>query len=169
MCWTSSPARVSAIRVRRRYSSTAVIKVLTDLFLLCGIPDYTRSDNELDLAAEADRQWIWGGRGPHGVHRAGLALEEWLHRELQSAVAGQTLHWRDLLHTGRGPSLHRTWAASLQCRPAPGQLGIPPIRPGSDHPIKLASFDLVRVNEGSHALGRGLRPVAIKLYCVGKE
>ena len=42
-----------AIRVRRRLSSTNVIEVLTDLFLLRGIPAYIRSDNGPEFVAAA--------------------------------------------------------------------------------------------------------------------
>ncbi len=47
-----------AIRVRRRLCSTDVIAVLTDLFLLRGIPAYIRSDNGPEFVAAAVRQWI---------------------------------------------------------------------------------------------------------------
>ena len=47
-----------AIRVRRKLSSTDVIDVLTDLFILRGIPAYVRSDNGPELVAEAVRRWI---------------------------------------------------------------------------------------------------------------
>ena len=47
-----------AIRVRRKLSSVVVIDVLTDLFILHGIPAYVRSDNGPELVAEAVRRWI---------------------------------------------------------------------------------------------------------------
>ncbi len=47
-----------AIRVRRKLSSIEVIDVLTDLFILRGIPGYIRSDNGPELVAEAVRRWI---------------------------------------------------------------------------------------------------------------
>ena len=47
-----------AIRVRRKLSSTDVIDVLTDLFILRGIPAYIRSDNGPEFVAEAVRRWI---------------------------------------------------------------------------------------------------------------
>ena len=47
-----------AIRVRRKLSSRDVIDVLTDLFILRGIPAYIRSDNGPEFVAEAVRQWI---------------------------------------------------------------------------------------------------------------
>ena len=47
-----------AIRVRRKLNSTDVIDVLTDLFILRGIPAYIRSDNGPEFVAEAVRKWI---------------------------------------------------------------------------------------------------------------
>ena len=47
-----------AIRVRRKLSSADVIDVLTDLFILRGVPAYIRSDNGPEFVAEAVRYWI---------------------------------------------------------------------------------------------------------------
>jgi transposase InsO family protein len=47
-----------AIRVKRRLNSTDVIDVLTDLFILRGVPAYIRSDNGPEFVAEAVRKWI---------------------------------------------------------------------------------------------------------------
>ena len=45
-----------AIRARRKRSSADVIDVLTDLFVLRGIPAYIRSDNGPEFIAGAVRQ-----------------------------------------------------------------------------------------------------------------
>jgi putative transposase len=47
-----------AIRVKRRLNSVDVIDVLTDLFLLRGIPAYVRSDNGPEFVAKAVQAWI---------------------------------------------------------------------------------------------------------------
>ncbi len=47
-----------AIRARRKLSSADVTDVLTDLFVLRGIPAYIRSDNGPEFVAGAVRQWI---------------------------------------------------------------------------------------------------------------
>ena len=47
-----------AIRVRRKLNSVDVIDVLTDLFILRGIPDFIRSDNGPEFVAEKVRDWI---------------------------------------------------------------------------------------------------------------
>ena len=47
-----------AIRVERKLSSSNVIDILTDLFILRGVPAWIRSDNGPELVAGAVRQWI---------------------------------------------------------------------------------------------------------------
>ena len=47
-----------AIRIDRRLRSTDVIDVLSDLFILRGIPVHIRSDNGPEFVAKAVRDWI---------------------------------------------------------------------------------------------------------------
>jgi len=46
------------IRIDRKLNSTAVIDVLTDLFILRGVPGHVRSDNGPEFIAKAVRDWI---------------------------------------------------------------------------------------------------------------
>ena len=47
-----------AIRVGRRLRSADVIDVLSDLFILRGVPSFIRSDNGPEFVAKAVREWI---------------------------------------------------------------------------------------------------------------
>ena len=47
-----------AIRVNRRLKATVVIDVLSDLFILRGVPVHIRSDNGPKFIAKALREWI---------------------------------------------------------------------------------------------------------------
>lgn len=47
-----------AIRVRRKLNSLDVIDVLTDLFILRGVPAFIRSDNGPEFVAQSVRDWI---------------------------------------------------------------------------------------------------------------
>lgn len=47
-----------AIRVNRKLKSVDVIDVLSDLFILRGVPGYIRSDNGPEFVAKAVRDWI---------------------------------------------------------------------------------------------------------------
>ncbi len=46
------------IRVGRKLNSTDVLDALTDLFILRGPPEYTRSDNGPEFIAQKVRDWI---------------------------------------------------------------------------------------------------------------
>ena len=47
-----------AVRVKRKLNANEVIDALTDLFILRGVPAYTRSDNGPEFIAEAVKGWI---------------------------------------------------------------------------------------------------------------
>lgn len=47
-----------AIRLDRKLKSTDVIDVLSDLFILRGVPEHVRSDNGPEFIAKAVREWI---------------------------------------------------------------------------------------------------------------
>ena len=47
-----------AIRIGRKLNSTDVIDVLSDLFILRGVPGHVRSDNGPEFIAKAVRDWI---------------------------------------------------------------------------------------------------------------
>ena len=47
-----------AIRIDRRLKSIDVIDVLSDLFILRGVPGHIRSDNGPEFVAKAVQQWI---------------------------------------------------------------------------------------------------------------
>lgn len=47
-----------AIRINRKLNSTDVIDVLSDLFILCGVPGHVRSDNGPEFIAKAVQDWI---------------------------------------------------------------------------------------------------------------
>ena len=47
-----------AIRIDRKLKSTDVIDVLSDLFILRGVPEHIRSDNGPEFVAKAVRKWI---------------------------------------------------------------------------------------------------------------
>ena len=72
-----------AIRVARKLKAIDVIDVLSDLFILRGIPAYIRSDNGPEFVAEAVQGLDRGCRCQDRLHRARQPLGERLHRELQ--------------------------------------------------------------------------------------
>ena len=47
-----------AIRIDRRLKAIDVIDVLSDLFILRGVPEHVRSDNGPEFVAKAVQEWI---------------------------------------------------------------------------------------------------------------
>ena len=71
------------IRIARQLKSTDVIDVLSDLFILRGIPGHIRSDNGPEFVAKAVRELDSGGRRQDRLHHARQPVGEWLLRVLQ--------------------------------------------------------------------------------------
>ncbi len=64
-----------AIRVNRKLNSVDVIDVLTDLFILRGVPAFIRSDNGPEFIAEAVKM-DQSCRRKDRLHRTRLAMGE---------------------------------------------------------------------------------------------
>ena len=47
-----------AIRINRTLKSSDVIDLLSDLFILRGVPEHVRSDNGREFVAKAAQDWI---------------------------------------------------------------------------------------------------------------
>jgi putative transposase len=60
-----------AIRVARKLKAIDVIDVLSDLFILHGIPAHIRSDNGPEFVAKAVQEWIAVAGCQDRLHRAG--------------------------------------------------------------------------------------------------
>jgi len=81
-----------------------VIDVLSDLFILRGIPAHIRSDNGPEFVAKAVQEWIaYIERG-----------SQWENGFIESFNARLLDERRDFLHFTRSPDRHRELAAPLQ-------------------------------------------------------
>ena len=72
-----------AIRFARRLKAIDVIDVLSDLFILRGIPGHIRSDNGPEFVAKAVQDWIAAAGAKTAYIERGQPLGERLHREFQ--------------------------------------------------------------------------------------
>ena len=105
-----------AIRVSRRLKAIDVIDVLSDLFILRGVPGHIRSDNGPEFIAKALQEWI-GAVGAKTAYIApGSPWENGFVESFNARLRGRTTQRRDLLPVERGPDHHRELAAPLQCR-----------------------------------------------------
>ena len=92
-----------AIRIDRKLKSVDVIDVLSDLFILRGVPERLRSDNGPEFVAKAVQDWI-AAVGAKAAYIAPGSPGERLHRELQRSAPGRAAEWGDFLFArgGRG-------------------------------------------------------------------
>ena len=67
-----------AIRVKRKLNSIDVIDVLTDLFILRGVPAFIRSDNGPELVAEVVQKWIKAVATKSAYIVPGSPMGEWV-------------------------------------------------------------------------------------------
>jgi transposase InsO family protein len=103
-----------AIRIDRKLKSVDVIDVLSDLFILRGVPERLRSDNGPEFVAKAVQRLDRGCGSEGGLYRAGQPLGERLHRELQRSAPGRAAGWGDFLFARGGQDRGRKLAAPLQ-------------------------------------------------------
>ena len=103
-----------AIRVRRKLSSADVVDVLTDLFILRGIPTYIRSDNGPEFVAEAVRRWIAAVGARTAFIEPGSPWENGYIESFNGAATRRAPEWGNLLHPQGSPGPYRSLAAPLQ-------------------------------------------------------
>jgi transposase InsO family protein len=70
-----------AIRINRKLKAIDVIDVLSDLFILRGVPGHIRSDNGPEFIAKALQDWIAAVGAKTRIHRARQPLGERLYRK----------------------------------------------------------------------------------------
>ena len=131
-----------AIRVRRKLSSADAIDVLTDLFIVRGIPGYIRSGNGPEFVADTVRQCITAVGARAAFIEPGSPWENGYIESFNAWLRDEFLNGEILLHPKGSPGAHRRiMTASLQRRtptPTP-QPGIPDVGSGDDCDAELAA------------------------------
>ena len=103
-----------AIRVARKLKSIDVIDVLSDLFILRGVPGHIRSDNGPEFVAKAVQEWITAVGAKTAYITPGSPWENGYVESFNARLRDELLRRRNLLHVARGSDRHRELAASLQ-------------------------------------------------------
>ena len=103
-----------AIRVNRKLNSTDVIGVLSDLFIMRGVPGHVRSDNGPEFVAKAVRDWIGAVGAKTAYIEPGSPWENGYCEKLQLEASLRATRWRDFLYLGGSQSDHRKLASLLQ-------------------------------------------------------
>jgi transposase InsO family protein len=137
-----------AIRVGRKLKAADVIDVLTDLFILRGVPGHIRSDNGPEFVAKAVQGWIAAVGAKTAYIAPGQPVGERVRGELQRPPARRAAGRRDLLHAARGRGGDRKLAAPLQRRTPARLARLPAARAGG-------------VRAGSRRLARGATPAGL--------
>ena len=79
-----------SIKVKRKLNSTDVIDVLTDLFIIRGVPAFIRSDNGPEFVAEAVMNWIRAVGAKTAYIEPGSPWE-WGQYRLKSSIINDSL------------------------------------------------------------------------------
>ena len=111
-----------AIRIDRKLKSVDVIDVLSDLFILRGVPERLRSDNGPEFVAKAVQDWIAAVGAKAALYRAGQPMGERLHRELQRSAPGRAAEWGDFLFARGGQDRGRKLAEPPLQRQTPARV-----------------------------------------------
>ena len=129
-----------AIRIDRKLDSTAVIDVLTDLFILRGVPGHVRSDNGPEFIAKAVRDWLDAVGAKTAFIEPCSPWEngycESFNSKLRDGDRIRSPKWRDLLLAGRGSRGDRGMARPLQYSAAPLVPGLSAAR-AAGHPLAV--------------------------------
>ena len=124
-----------AIRVARKLKAVDVIDVLSDLFILRGIPGHIRSRNGPEFVAQAVQDWIKAVGAKTAYIAPGSPWENGYGRELQRPPPGRAPRWGDLPQPAGSRDRDRKLAAPPQHRPAPRLVGPQAARARGPHPV----------------------------------
>ena len=105
-----------AIRVSRKLKSIDVIDVLSDLFILRGVPGHIRSDNGPEFIAKAVREWIAAVGAKTAYIEPGSPWENGYCESFNGKLRDELLNGEIFYTLAGGPDRHRELATALQPR-----------------------------------------------------
>ena len=115
-----------AIRVDRKLNSDNVINVLSDLFILRGVPSFIWSDNAPEFVAQAVRDWIKAVGAKSDLHRTGPPLGKWICESFNARFRDEFLNGEIFYSLREAQILIEEWRkhyntkrphSALDCRP----------------------------------------------------
>ena len=105
------------IRIGRKLKSTDVIDVLSDLFILRGIPTHVRSDNGPEFIAQALRDWLAAVESKTAYIMPGSPWENGYCESFNSKLRDELLNGEIFYTLKEAKIVIQTWRA-LQNHPA---------------------------------------------------
>ena len=166
------------IRVSRKLNSTDVIDVLSDQFILRGVPSHIRSDNGPEFIATAVRNWIAAVGARTAYIEPGSPWENGYCESFNSKLR-EAAGWRDLLQPRRGKDRHRELAPPLQYKAPAFIPGLPTASSavpavtgfatrnrfaGPGHSTVAAKPSCTKIGNGPPRWGRTVRKAGGHLY-----
>ena len=94
-----------------------MIDVLSDLFILRGVPAHVRSDNGPEFIAKSVQAWIAAVGAKTAYIAPGSPWENGYVESFNARLRDELSEWRDLLHPEGGADHHRKLASALQHDP----------------------------------------------------
>jgi hypothetical protein len=169
------------IRIDRKLNSTDVIDVLSDQFILRGIPGHIRSDHGPEFIARAVREWIVAVGARTAFIEPGSPWENGYCESFNSKLRDELLQGEIFYSLAEGDR-HRSLASALQHPTTALIAGLSPTSPrgravaGSanwiscaGHPSRGAETRHELRNEPDHSMGAGQvcgsRPQSLILGC----
>ena len=105
-----------AIRIDRKLNSTAVIDVLSDLFILRGVPGHVRSDNGPEFIAKVVQDWIAAVGGKTAYIEPGSPWENGYCESFNSKLRDELLNGEIFYSLKEaGSSLKAGGVITMQC------------------------------------------------------
>jgi len=121
------------MRVKRKLNSTDVIDMLTDLFIIRGIPAWIRSDNGPEFVAQAVRDWIKVVGAKTAYIEPGSPWENGYCESFNARFRDELLNG-EIFYSLKEAQIHRTVAETLQHHQTTQCFGLPPASPGTHRP-----------------------------------
>ena len=134
-----------AIRVDRRLKSTDVIDVLSDLFILRGVPGHVRSDNGPEFIAKAVREWIAAVGARTAFIEPGSPWENGYCESFNSKLRDELLNGEVFYSLAEARIVIESWRQHYNTRRPHSSLGYKPpappavLWPGAPRPSTMAA------------------------------
>lgn len=118
-----------AIRIDRKLKSTDVIDVLSDLFILRGVPGHVRSDNGPEFVAKAVREWIAAVGGKTAFIEPGSPWENGYCESFNSKLRDELLNGELFYSLAEARIIIEGWRQLYNTRRPHSSLGYRPSAP----------------------------------------
>ncbi len=121
------------IRVARKLKATDVVDVLSDLFILRGVPSHIRSDNGPEFVAQGVRDWISVVDSKTATIEPGSPWENGYVESFNARLRDELLNG-EIFTSLKGRDHPRKLETAHQHRPTARLTGLQATRPGGAHP-----------------------------------